>query len=486
MIMRWICEKCGKKWIYPIEKCLYCKGPIAKQKGKKARIIGVTKVNIPSPMHPIVPYHIILLEDEFGNRMPKKTMKEHRIGEAYEVAQAKTEGAVVISRIKYDQEEALRESLGLLKSFEVGSADRILIKVSAIEPSYPYQSIATNPKLLENVIILLKEKGVSDIIIGEQALLGNDTMDAVSKSGTLEVCKKHNVDFVDLGKSEMVEKGSGGMSFKIAKEALERKIINVPVMKTNSQLGISGGMENLIRVCAPETQIKLYQEGIDGALPKLVKVLSPWITIGDATNGLQGNGPTALGEPAFLNMILVSKDPVTLDRVFSEIGMFPLPNHIKEAGVQGVGETDLKKIEVVSYEVDAVKYPLKRPEEAATAHPRVLLIDGKADPYCYGSALRMAGKLFGLSGDDMHIAIGRHLTPQMFEGKRRIILYGSDAIAKGRALGIEAVAELTEEMPDIQRVVFLKSILENPDKKKLGIADTFKAKLAMFATKGKK
>ena len=62
MITRWICEKDNKKWLYPVEKCIYCKGPITKQKGTKIKVIGITQVNIPSPMHPLIPYNIMLLE----------------------------------------------------------------------------------------------------------------------------------------------------------------------------------------------------------------------------------------------------------------------------------------------------------------------------------------------------------------------------------------------------------------------------------------
>jgi len=120
-----------------------------------------------------------------------------------------------------------------------------------------------------------------------------------------------------------------------------------------------------------------------------------------------------------------------------------------------------------------------------TAHPNIHLVDGLANPYIFSTALRMAQKLVGLSGEEVNIVIGSHFSQEMVEGKRRLVLYGEDAILRGREMGIEAVAELTEDMPDIQKVVFLKSILENPNKKKLGIADTFKAKLAMFSQKRK-
>ena len=102
MIIRWVCEKCSKKWIYPLEKCVYCKSSTTKQKGTKIKVIGMTKVTIPSPMHPIVPYNVLLLEDEHGNRIPRKTMKEFKIGDVYVGQKAKSENAVAIVKVKYD------------------------------------------------------------------------------------------------------------------------------------------------------------------------------------------------------------------------------------------------------------------------------------------------------------------------------------------------------------------------------------------------
>ena len=114
MIIRWICEKCNKKWIYPVEKCVYCKGGISKQKGAKIKVVGITKVSIPSPMHPVIPYNIILLQDEHGNRMPKKTMKDYKIGDDYTEQKAKSNDAVAIVKTKYDTYEAIKEAVGLV------------------------------------------------------------------------------------------------------------------------------------------------------------------------------------------------------------------------------------------------------------------------------------------------------------------------------------------------------------------------------------
>ena len=91
MIIRWVCKKCSKEWIYPVERCIYCKDNIEKKISRKLKVVGFTKVNIPSVMHPIIPYNILILEDENGNRIPKKTIKDYEIGDFYEEESYKKE-----------------------------------------------------------------------------------------------------------------------------------------------------------------------------------------------------------------------------------------------------------------------------------------------------------------------------------------------------------------------------------------------------------
>ena len=160
MIIRWICEKCSKKWIYPIEKCIYCKGAITKQKGTQMKVIGFTKVTIPSPTHPIIPYNILLLQDEFGNRLPKKTMKDYKIGDVYTEKKSESDDAVAIIKVKYDILEAIKDALGLLKDVKFDSEEKILIKPSIIAAAYPYQAVNVNPSMLDALIAVLLECGI--------------------------------------------------------------------------------------------------------------------------------------------------------------------------------------------------------------------------------------------------------------------------------------------------------------------------------------
>ena len=414
MIIRWVCEKCNKKWIYPVEKCVYCKCNTIKQKGTRIKVAGITKVAIPSPMHPIIPYNVLLLEDEHGNRLPRKTMKDYKIGDDFIDQKADNKNAVAVVRTKYDVYEAIKNVLELLSNFQFKEGDRVLIKPSAVTAAYPYQAINTNPDFLNALLAVLFELGIKkeNIVVAEQALIGSDSSDAVSKAGILDICKKHEITFMDISKGSFEEVEIDDCKFMIFKEALKRKVINIPIMKTNFQIGISGAMENLSRLVDEKTQRKMYFDGIDKTLPKLMKAIPDFITIADATSGMQGQGPLALGEPAFLNMVLASKDAAALDAVFCEIAMLNVPPY-----VSSVNDFDIKKIEVVGNEIDALRYPIKKPSNDETPHPYIKVIDGKACPACLNLMYGLTSKLIGLRGEQLNLVIGSSLTKDMLKGK---------------------------------------------------------------------
>jgi len=245
-------------------------------------------------------------------------------------------------------------------------------------------------------------------------------------------------------------------------------------------------MENMLRVVDEDTQKGMFEKDINKTLPKLIKTLPEFLTIGDATIGLQGNGPTLLGEPAFLNMLFLSKDPVALDAVFAESGILTIPQYVKIASLLDVGNCDTKKIEIVGDELEAIKCSLKPAEKNATAHTKIKLIDGNANPYTYNTALKMTAKLVGLLGDEVNLVIGSLITKEMLQKKNRLVAYGKDAIEQLKKLRVKAIAEIPENMDDTEKVMLLKSILQSPNKKEITVADKLKSKVASFGMKIKK
>ena len=361
MILRWVCKNCEKKWLYPIEKCIYCKGDIIKEKGKSMKVVGTTKVNIPCPPHPIVPYNVLILEDELCNRMPKKTMRDYKIGDEYKRLGSDDESAVAIVKIKYDYFEAVAEAIELIR-FNVKD-EKILIKPNIFAGAYPYQGLTTNPKVVKGLLDYLLSKGVKadNITIAEQVQFG-DALKAFKRAGFYDLAQEYKVNLVDIGKGEFVEKEQDGFKFKVSKEVIDSKlIINVPVMKTHLLLGISGALENMTRVVSKESykEIEKDMERAIKGIGVLNKALGKYLTVGDATIGLQGNGPGEYGEPAFMNMVFASRDPVALDKIFTEAGLLRDSKHVIAAGDIGVGNPDLVDITVVGEELDACKRELK-------------------------------------------------------------------------------------------------------------------------------
>ncbi len=482
MIFRWTCEKCNKKWMYPVEKCIYCRGALQKQKSTTAKIIGLTKVLIPSPMHPKIPYTVLLLEDKYGNRMPKKTMKKYNIGDEYTFTKATGTDAVAILKVKYDIFEAVCQCFELLV-LGIAAGDKVIIKPSIIEPAYPYQSVCTSPKVLDAVITYLNKMEVTDIIVAEQAFAGYDTHDAAKKAGILEVCKKHNVEFADIKTSEFIVRETSGISLKIARPFLERKIINVPVYKTHAHLGIAAAMENMLRIVDADTQQRMYAGDIQKTLPLLIKELPPVLTIVDATIGMQGQGPTPHGDPAFLNLLLAGHNPVTLDSVCAAVGEFPVPVYVREAAELLHIPPDIGNIEIVGDELAAVQFPLRPSQPQAHIHPYVELIDGKAAPDIFSKAHQICARLHGVSGALVSLVIGAHFTKADLDGKKRIVAFGDDAIAKAREFGIPLSLELSADGDLTEHAIHLKALLENPEKSHLSPVDKVRSKMAMFGIK---
>jgi len=360
-MQRWVCRKCSKKWIYPVDRCIYCKGLITKEEGHRLKVVGFTKVFVPSPMHPIVPYNILILEDENGNRIPHKTMREYKIGDKYEEKSSKNEHAVSIVKVKYDVLEAVKKSLALIGWAPKKDA-RILLKPNIEDSAYPYQAITTNPQVIDAVIQLLKVQGVPvrNITVAEQPDPGVDIKKALERTEIWQVCEKHKVRFINLADTEFEKKSVEKYEFEISKEVLDKDaIINIPVLKTNSLIGISGAMENMRRCLSSKNQEAMLKGNPLEALAYLHKALPKYLTIGDGTIGMQGDGPLQNGEPAFLNLILASRDPVALDMVFCELAMLPAAPYLKLASKASIGQTE--NIEVVGDEVEAVKFQLKAP-----------------------------------------------------------------------------------------------------------------------------
>ena len=482
MILRWVCKKCNLKWIYPVGRCIDCGEELVKEKGTKFKVIGLTKVSIPSPYHPFVPYNVLVLEDEHGNRAPRKTMKDYSIGDEFVLEKSGAPDAVAITKLKYDYYDAVTEALELI-SFDI-KPGKVLIFPGLTAASYPFLALNTNPEVLDALMQLLKENKVEDITVAFGSEPGVKVDAAAAKSGLLKICKKHGAKVLDLSASSYKGLEHEGTKYSISEAFFDKDlIINLPVMKTSTQTIVAGALENMKRAADAETINQIHKRGLDEGIAALNKLMPAYLTLGDASKGMQGKGPGTEGEPGFYNIIFASRDPVALDTVFSEMLMLEKAAHIEKAASYGIGTSDLRKIKVLGADLDSVKFEGKPAYGNLSSHPNIEIIDGNETALALQHLKLALMKLATKRGDKLYLITGSP-KKDLVEGKERLVAVGDSAIAFAEENNIGLIGSIAGDPPELNDlIVFIGKYLTNEGKVSINLIDKAKSKIIKGAIK---
>jgi uncharacterized protein (DUF362 family) len=330
------CPKCKKVWQYPIEKCPDCFLELKRISSKRARVIGISRVSIPTILHPKVPYSVLLLEDENGNKWVQKNTQEYKIGDIIDDKPSQDRNAVAIWRIKYDILEAVEKVIELVGGLEINPQTKILILPTLIAPKHPYFAVNTNPKFLDSLIKYLKEREIDpkNIKVAAQSFDETPIEASAQKSQLLDVCLKNQINPLDLAKSNFVKKEKDNFTFEISEEVFNSDlIINLPILKIDSKIGIRGAAENSLNLLRKESYLSLqYLSSQEEMTAKLQEVLPNYLTIADGQTIQKTNGFSA-----FLGITFASFNPLNLDRVFAEIVMREgLPEYLKKIKIEDI------------------------------------------------------------------------------------------------------------------------------------------------------
>ena len=355
------CPKCKKVWQYPIEKCPDCFLNLERMKSEKIKVIGISKVNVPTLFHPKVPYFVLVLEDEKGNKWVQKSAKEYQIGDLFKVEVQTDKGAVAIWRIKYDILEGIEKVIELLGGLKIDSQTKISILPTLISPVHPHFAENTSPQFLESIIKYLIERGVKseNIKVVGQSFDEIPIEASAQKSQLLRVCQSYKILPLDLAKTNFVRKTQNNFNFEISEEVFNSDLIlNLPILK----IGKLSASENILKFLKKENYLGLkylYSEedyNPPATLPSkawapiienLNKVLPSYLTIADGQVVQKSNKFTA-----FLGLTLASFNPLNLDRVFAEITMIgDLPEYLKKVKIDGIPIVG-RMVEELQYEVE--------------------------------------------------------------------------------------------------------------------------------------
>jgi uncharacterized protein (DUF362 family) len=246
------------------------------------------------------------------------------------------------------------------------------------------KGVCTSSKVVESIVELIKKAEPKEIVIADSSMVNFDTEEAFKVSGLLNVANKTGVKWLDLKKDKIVEvpvpEGKLLKSIKLFKTAAECDVlINLPVMKTHVQCGVTLGLKNLKGLMPDEEKKRFHFTNLHQCIPDLNSIVKPKLTIVDGTTALEGIGPESPpGKPVAMNVITAGRDPVAVDSVTAKIMGFDWKEirHLRNAAIRGLGTAKIEEIEIKGQPIDQVARVFERAPQELTSIPGIKMIVG--------------------------------------------------------------------------------------------------------------
>ena len=279
----------------------------------------------------------------------------------------------LVSLVQYTgSPDSLKETIELCSGFEkLDKNAGVLIKPNLVTWDNQFTiapfGVFTTTRLVENLVIMLKDYGCKDISVGEGSVefqKGTGTMDAYTGLGYNKLIKKYGIKLVDFNVSEsVIMKVQDGLTLHCAKEAVESDfLINFPVLKTHAQSKVSLGLKNL-KGCLKTSSKKLCHHtnlGLEYCFTFVADCVKPALTIVDGIYALE-RGALHFGNAFRKDVIIASRDILAADMVAAKTMGFDPQDivHFIEYGKRNNKSLNLGDYEVVGEALaDHVK-PLK-------------------------------------------------------------------------------------------------------------------------------
>lgn len=198
---------------------------------------------------------------------------------------------------------------------------KVVIKPNLIMAKSPDIPATTHPLVIKCVARWLREQGITDITLAESSggLYTAEHMKNIYRACGMKELEPEltlNMDF--SAKTIHCPEGFANHSFHIITPIVEADyIINICKLKTHAMTGYSGGIKNLFGTIPGLEKPQMHYlwpdiENFSRMLLELAQTVNPQLTIIDAIDAMEGNGPTG-GTSHPLHMLLASRDFYTQD-----------------------------------------------------------------------------------------------------------------------------------------------------------------------------
>jgi uncharacterized protein (DUF362 family) len=281
----------------------------------------------------------------------------------------------VVSVTRYERPfESVRIAIDLASGSDGLRPDlRVFIKPNLLtwtkSVPFPKWGALTTSRVVEDVVIYLKEHGVNDILIGEGMVLHNIKdreieNHAFETLGYRALERRYGVKCFSIWERpfERVKFGDG-IELNYNSDALHSDLLfNIPVLKTHNLTVVSLGMKNLKGLLDISSRKKCHEQdslsNLHLMIARLPARLPPTFTLLDGIYTLE-RGPTWEGKARRSNILVASSDLLSADMVGAKIlGFDPseVPSLVHAANAGG-RRLDLSDIEIEGEEIESVSSP---------------------------------------------------------------------------------------------------------------------------------
>ncbi len=394
--------------------------------------------------------------------------------------------ASTVSIVKYQQPlESVRRAVELAGGLDHLPAEaRVFIKPNIVfwtkEVAFPKWGVITTSRVVEDMIVLLRERGITDITIGE-GIVVNDPKDTATPAHAFETLgynamkEKYGIKVVNVFDRPLEALDLGdGVTLNFNSDIINSDfVVNLPVLKTHNQTVVSLGIKNLKGTIDFKSRKICHnadpERGLHFMISKLAEKMPPMLTLIDGIYTLE-RGPAFDGKVHRSNLLIASKDVLSADLVGAAAlghGAEGAVPYLAQAAAEHGRPADRSDIDIVGEPLDSVtayhEYDFLYQEDENVCLPVPMAKSGmtgiyyrKYDAsmctYCSGvNGLILTAIRYAWTGepfDKIEVLTGKTMKPT--PGMNKTILVG------------KCIYQAHKDNPDIKEMIAIKGCPPQP------------------------
>ncbi|MFO7962352.1 MAG: DUF362 domain-containing protein [Desulfobacterales bacterium] len=271
-----------------------------------------------------------------------------------------------------ENKQGVREALELCDGFnDLDPNMSVLVKPNLVVwldkfPYAPYGVITTS-SVVEEVVKLLKDRGVKNITVGDGCAqnkdFGSTTQNLFDGLNYHAFEKKYGVKLVDFNTEKHQKLSLGPHTLKIAQPMFECDyLINLPALKTHEGTRVTLGFKNLKGSLSVKSKQSCHNPDhpVDEYILHLAERFYPNLTIIDGTYMLEA-GPMFTGTAHRADLVIAGKDMYSVDVVGSSLLGVPVTDvlHLRKFSKIHGRSTDVKDIQIKGLKLEEHVHQIK-------------------------------------------------------------------------------------------------------------------------------